>query len=83
MDAAESSGISRAPIKGTGGQVGMARPGAKQQFEYSGWNSFAALKNKEPPYVQAYANPLKIKLTPEVIVTAMHLQAVCVSSADE
>lgn len=65
MDAAELSGISRAPIKGQSGVVGPSRPGAKQQFEYNGWNGFRDLANKEPPYVLAYSNPVKIKLTPE------------------
>lgn len=66
MDAAENSGISRAPIKGGSGVVGEARPGAKPQFEHNGWSSFKTLKNSEPPYVIAYSNPVKVKLTPEV-----------------
>jgi molybdopterin/thiamine biosynthesis adenylyltransferase len=33
---------------------------------YNGWSSMAKLKNREPPLVIAYGNPLKCKLTPEV-----------------
>lgn len=70
MDAAEASGISRNPIHSKGGQVGVARPGAVQRFEYNGWSGFSDLKNKDPPYVVAYSNPVKIKLTPEVHAVA-------------
>ena len=73
-DAAESSGISRATIKSTTGPVGVARPGAKPQFGYCGWNNFSTLYSKDPPLVQKYSNPMKIRLTPEVIMIAVHLQ---------
>ena len=33
---------------------------------YSGWTSFAKMKNRDPPLVMAYSSPIKCKLTPEV-----------------
>ena len=33
---------------------------------YSGWTSFAKMKNRDPPLVIAYSSPIKCKLTPEV-----------------
>lgn len=33
---------------------------------YNGWSTFSILKNREPPLVLSYSNPIKCKLTPEV-----------------
>lgn len=48
---------------------------------YNGWSSFKLLKNKEPPLVMAYSNPLNCKLTPEVCpstdITLMLAPDVC------
>ena len=66
-DAAESSGISQKPIKGTGGPVAQSfgNPNGKQ-YHHDGWSNFKLLVNKDPPLVQTWTNPMKIRLTPEV-----------------
>ncbi len=44
------------------GAVGAVNPLAPQFF-YDGWSCFRQLKDKDPPLVQLWSNPLKCKLT--------------------
>lgn len=72
---AERSGLSNKSIYGERGPAGSA-PGSRggvphggfqgsQQFSYNGWSGFKTLKNKDPPLVHSWSNPLKCRLTPE------------------
>ena len=47
-----------------GNQAALGQTNAQLYFD--GWSNFKRLKNNDPPYVQAYSSPVKIKLTPEV-----------------
>ena len=75
MSRAERSGLSNKSIYGERGPAGSA-PGSRggvphggfqgsQQFTYNGWSGFKTLKNKDPPLVHSWSNPLKCRLTPE------------------
>ena len=75
MSRAESSGLANKSIYGERGGAG-AGPGSRgglssggfqgsARFSYNGWSSFKTLKNRDPPLVHSWSNPLKCRLTPE------------------
>ena len=57
-------------VEGTGNANVPVAPG---MFVYDGWSCFNTLLNKEPPLAQAYSNPKKCRLTPEVGGSSMPL----------
>ncbi|BDA43201.1 probable crossover junction endonuclease MUS81 [Coccomyxa sp. Obi] len=74
-DRAEASGLSDKPIFGNGQANNVNNP----QRWYNGWSTFSTLKNREPPLVVGYSNPLKCKLTAEGTAMAARLYRDAVS----
>lgn len=60
------SKLTRACSSAPAGTVSVGLAVSNPAGWYDGWSSFKQLKDKEPPLVLAYSNPLKCKLTTEV-----------------
>ena len=83
MTRAESSGLSNKSIYGERGPAGSALGSrgvvpqggfqGSQQFSYNGWSGFKIMKNRDPPLVHSWSNPLKCRLTPEGALLAEEL----------
>ncbi|KAK9864346.1 hypothetical protein WJX84_006855 [Apatococcus fuscideae] len=76
IKAAEDSGIAHKPIRGN------PNNNASQRWQYDGWSSINKLSNTDPPYLQMYSNPKKIRLTPEGLAIARYLYEMCVTRGD-
>ena len=83
MSRAESSGLANKSIYGERGGAGVG-PGSRggvssggfqgsARFSYNGWSNFKTLKNRDPPLVHSWSNPLKCRLTPEGSLLAEEL----------